>query len=354
MYLRTHLRTFNHCIMDRNQTIQSYFSILSPDFPEFIRPYLELPLLKRLSGIGLFCGTDWTTLYQNKFFYSRLDHSIGAALIVWNFTKDKRQTLAALLHDVSTPAFSHVMDFRNGDALTQESTEDENKKMVEENKELCQLLLADGILPEEVSDYHIYPIADNDLPRLASDRLEYMFTTGMIMRDIWTLDRIEACYRDLTIMKNEDGIDELGFSSESLAVEYCIKCCQTGLIMVRNENKLALSLLAHLAEIAIRENLLNETDIHTKSETEIMKIFDQIRTEEFRIPYQTFRNMTEIIRSEQALPNCYSISLEVKRRYIDPLCNGIRISCINEEAKQAINDVLTFQDSPYASVKYVG
>lgn len=340
--------------MDRNQTIQSYFHTLSPDYPEFIRPYLELPLLKRLSGIGLFCGTDWTALYENKFFYSRLDHSIGAALIVWNFTKDKKQTLAALLHDVSTPAFSHVMDFRNGDALTQESTEDENKRMVEQDEDLRQLLLADGILPEEVSDYHIFPIADNDLPRLASDRLEYMFTTGMIMRDIWTLDRIAACYNDLEIMKNEDGIDELGFRTESLAVEYCNKCCQTGLIMIRNENKLALSLLAHLAEIAIRENHLSEAEIHTKGEAEIMKIFDQITTEEFCTPYRTFRNMTEITRSQHALPDCYSISLEVKRRYIDPLCNGKRISEINEEARQSINHVLTFQDSLYASVKYIG
>lgn len=340
--------------MDRNQTIQAYFSILSSEFPDFIRPYLELPLLKRLSGIGLFCGTDWTTLYQNKFFYSRLDHSIGAALIVWNFTKDKRQTLAALFHDVSTPAFSHVMDFRNGDALTQESTEDENKRMVEQDEELRQLLLADGIQPEEVSDYHIFPIADNNLPRLASDRLEYMFTTGMIMGDIWTLDRIAACYNDLTIMTNEDGVDELGFRTESLAVEYCAKCCQTGLIMIRNENKLALSLLAHLAEIAIRGNHLSETEIHTKSEAEIMEIFDRITSEHFSMPYRTFRNMTEIERTDQAIPECYSISLEVKRRYIDPLCNGKRISEISKESSEAINHLLTFQDSAYASIRYIG
>lgn len=339
--------------MDRDHSIQSYFTILSSDFPEFIRPYLELPLLKRLSGIGLFCGTDWTALYQNKFFYSRLDHSIGAALIVWNFTKDKKQTLAALLHDVSTPAFSHVMDFRNGDALTQESTEDENKRMIETDDALRSILTTDGLKPEEVSDYHIYPIADNDLPRLASDRLEYMFTTGMIMGDIWDLESISACYNDLAVMTNEDGLDEIGFKTEALATEYCEKCCETGMIMIRNENKLALSLLAHLAEIAIQKKYMTEKDISLKSEKEIIDLFDRIADEEFALPYRTFRNMTEITRSQHALPDCYSISLEVKRRYIDPLCNGVRISAINSRAKQCIEKVLTFSDSPFASVKYL-
>ena len=108
--------------------IASYHRILSADFPEFINKYVDLPILQRLSGIGLLCGTDWTPLYRNRFFYSRLDHSIGVALILWHFTHDRAETLAGLLHDVSTPVFSHVADFRNGDALTQESTETKTKR----------------------------------------------------------------------------------------------------------------------------------------------------------------------------------------------------------------------------------
>lgn len=69
------------------EIINAYYEILSKDFPAFLHPYLELPLLRRLEGVGLLCGTDWTSLYNNRFFYSRLDHSIGVALIIWNFTK---------------------------------------------------------------------------------------------------------------------------------------------------------------------------------------------------------------------------------------------------------------------------
>ena len=83
--------------------IKKYHKILSPDYPDFIDKYLALPILARLKGVGLLCGTDWTKLYKNRFHYSRLDHSVGVALIIWHFTHDKVQTLAGLFHDASTP-----------------------------------------------------------------------------------------------------------------------------------------------------------------------------------------------------------------------------------------------------------
>ena len=71
---------------------------------------------------------------QNRFFYSNLEHSIGVALIVWNFTKDKKQTLAGLFHDISTPVFKHCIDFLNGDYETQESTEELTTYMIKNSK----------------------------------------------------------------------------------------------------------------------------------------------------------------------------------------------------------------------------
>ena len=77
-----------------------YQKILCPDCPPFLQKYLNLKILERLKGIGLLCGTDWTPLFHNRFYYSRYDHSLNCALIVWNWTRDKKLALAALLHDV--------------------------------------------------------------------------------------------------------------------------------------------------------------------------------------------------------------------------------------------------------------
>ena len=89
---------------EREKIISRYHNILCPqkDYPAFIDKYIALPIMQRLSGIGLLCGSDWTKLFCNRFYYSRLDHSKGVALIIWHFTHDKAQTLAGLFHDVSS------------------------------------------------------------------------------------------------------------------------------------------------------------------------------------------------------------------------------------------------------------
>lgn len=106
----------NKFIQNLNPTIQQYFNILSPEgIPDFLFPYIETKEMQRIGKISMNCGTDYTQIFHNKFFYSNLEHSIGVALIVWHFTKDKKQTLSGLFHDIATPVFKHCIDFMNGD-----------------------------------------------------------------------------------------------------------------------------------------------------------------------------------------------------------------------------------------------
>ena len=74
-----------------------------------------------------------------------MDHSVGVALIIWNFTKDKKQTLAGLFHDIATPIFKHCIDFMNGDYETQESTEELTTCIIKNSKEIMALLERDNI-----------------------------------------------------------------------------------------------------------------------------------------------------------------------------------------------------------------
>ena len=121
--------------------LQEYFKILSPDgIPEFLNEYIETPQMQKQEGISTSCGTVYSKLFNHKFLNTTLDHSIGVALIVWNFTKDKKQTLAGLFHDIATPVFKHAIDFMNGDYETQESTEELTKQIISESKEIMKLL----------------------------------------------------------------------------------------------------------------------------------------------------------------------------------------------------------------------
>ncbi len=346
-----------------NFTSKNYHKILSKEFPEFLYDYIKLPILSRLKNVSLLCGTDFTPLFHNYFHYSRFEHSLGVALITWNFTHDKKQTLASLLHDVSSPAFSHVNDFRNGDALTQESTENLNKKFIDENQELKSLLQKDKISFQEVDNYHIYPICDNDCPGLSADRLEYMYPSGAALDKVWNLAEVQKNYSHIQVLKNGKMIDELGFDSEEEALLYTKKFCETSLILQHNEDKIAMQLMADILSCAIKNQIVNENDFYKKGETELIKIFDDFASTKtdlrFSKLFWTYKNMTKVISSEKELPNHYCVSLKVKKRYVDPLvltdknskC-AKRISQVNKNANKIIKDFLNFEDSKFACVEY--
>ncbi len=350
--------------------IEEYYKILCPKFPNFLKKYIELPIMQRLSGIGLLCGTDWTSLYKNRFFYSRLDHSVGVALIIWNFTKDKTQTIAGLLHDVSTTVFSHVSDFRKGDALTQTSTEEPTTKMILSDSALCKLLESDGIEPKDVVDYHIYPIADNEIPSLSADRLEYMYPSGLALDGSWTFEEIAKTYNDLTILTNEENKEELGFKTIEMAELYCKKFCMIGHILQLNENKLCLQLLSQIMSKAVELDVLQEEDFMTLSESKIIEKIESfiskktlsMEEQKFATMYNTFRKMTKVEHTNQKLPEdkYFCVSLKVKQRYINPLVKvgansqqAKQLSEVSDFANKLIKDFLEYEDTKFGCVKLI-
>lgn len=359
-----------HSQTKKSFDIEEYYKILCPEFPNFLKKYIELPIMQRLSGIGLLCGTDWTSLYKNRFFYSRLDHSVGVALIIWNFTKDKTQTIAGLLHDVSTTVFSHVSDFRKGDALTQTSTEEPTTKMILSDSALCKLLESDGIEPKDVVDYHIYPIADNEIPSLSADRLEYMYPSGLALDGSWTFEEIAKTYNDLIILKNEENKEELGFKTIEMAELYCKKFCMIGHILQLNENKLSLQLLSQIMSKAVELDVLQEEDFMTLSESKIIEKIESfiskktlsIEEQKFATMYNTFRKMTKVEHTSQKLPEdkYFCVSLKVKQRYINPLVKvgansqqAKRLSEVSDFANKLIKDFLEYEDTKFGCVRLI-
>lgn len=82
------------------------------------------------------CGCEYTSFsrFRNLEPYSRYEHSLGVALIIWHFTGNITQSLAGLLHDVATPVFAHVVDFMCNDHLKQEAKHIYNDLIVLENE----------------------------------------------------------------------------------------------------------------------------------------------------------------------------------------------------------------------------
>ena len=93
--------------------------------PLFLQQLAQTPPVQRLRQVGMSCGCEYTQFppFVHSTPYSRYEHSLGVALIVWHFTGNRAQAAAGLLHDAATPTFAHVVDFLLGDHLRQEATE---------------------------------------------------------------------------------------------------------------------------------------------------------------------------------------------------------------------------------------
>lgn len=333
--------------------MKEYLKILSNEIPDFLNDYINTPQMQKLAGISVSCGTYYTKLFDKMVWYSSLDHSIAVSLIVWNFTKDKKQTIAGLFHDIATPVFKHSIDFMNGDYKKQESTEELTTQIISGSKEIMSLLKRDGIKIEEVDNYHIYPIADNDTPMLSADRLEYTLSNGLgACKNIWSLEDVKEIYENIEIQKNEQGIEELGFKDIKIAEKFVKGMRRLSNSYIDNKRKFSMQFLADIMKIMSSQNLITKKDLYELSEKEVIERIENCDYAEISQKFDMWKNAHEIKESDEKVKNKYCVSIDAKIRYINPLVNGIRISEISEVAKEEIQKALEFKTKKYAYLDF--
>ncbi len=326
---------------------KEYYQILSPDYPDWLDEYINTKELQSQKYVSVTNGTIYTDLLDIDTFYSSLDHSIAVALVVWHFTKDKKQTLAGLFHDIATPAFKHCVDILNGDALKQESTEQLTTEFIKKSDDVMKLLKRDGIKLEEIDDYHIYPIADNDTPQLSADRLEYSLSNGLYLYHQFTLDDIREIYNDIEIQKNESGEIELGFKTKAIARKFVKTTSKLSTIYRGKETRYSMFFITELLKKLKDEGKLTVQDLFDRKESDIIKIIEDSDCKE---AFDTWRKATKLKVSPTPPEEVFSTNQPVKLRYIDPLWNGVRMSKACKIAKAAIDKAISFDTSGYVYI----
>ena len=303
----------------------NHYAIYHGGVPPFLEDYLALHMLQRLRRVGMNCGCEYTAFprFRGLAPYSRYDHSLGVALIVWHFTGDAAQTVAGLLHDIATPTFAHVVDFMRGDYLRQEATEAGTEAMIAGSPQLQALLRRDGLTTADVCDYHRYPIADNDSPRLSADRLEY--TLGNALNyGFCTLEGIQRLYGDLRVGAGEDGLPELAFAHGDVAEAFARVALKCAGIYVSDEDRYAMQRLSELLKDAVARGVIGEGDLWGTEPEVIDRLLSDERTAG---GWRAFRALSVIERSDHPGPGEGWRRICAKRRCIDPLTlDGDRVS----------------------------
>ena len=336
-------------IETRNNLIKTYFKVLSPIFPDWLNEYIETERMLKQQYISVTCGKIYSKLFNYDEDYNSLDHSIAVALIIWNFTHDKKQTLSGLFHDIATPAFKHCVDFLNGDYMNQESTEDLTKTLIEESKDIMSLLRKDKIKIEEVCDYHIYPIADNDTPQLSADRLEYSLSNGLIVFKINTIDNIKEIYNDIEIQTNEKGICELGFKKKKIARKLVKNTSLLSVCYRDDATRFYMQAIADILKKVSQDGLITKKDLYELKEKKVIEI---IKKSNYGNIFNKLLNATKVNVSDEEPKKLYYVKHGAKIRYIDPLFNGKRMSKQCKIAKKMIDKNLSYDMDKYVYLDY--
>lgn len=339
----------NNYLQNLNEEVRGYLKILSPEFPQWLLEYINTPEMLRLDGIGMSCGTLYTKVYNDKYFYSSLTHSIAVALIIWHFTQDKKQTISGLFHDIATPTFKHCIDFMNGDSEHQESTEEMTEQIIKNSKEIMTLLERDNIKVEEVSDYHIYPIADNDTPRLSADRFEYTLSGGLYQVKVFELKDIEKYYNNIIILKNEDGIEELSFQDIKLCENFIHDISKLWPRWVEDEDRLCMQFIADIVKSMNIKEYITVDDLYKFSEKEVLQLIQNCEDNYIKNAFKNFQNATRssVYKSDELNNEIYCTSVKGKKRYINPLVlldnKILRIKDVSSLANNDINNFLNMK-----------
>ena len=346
------------CLRNLNSAHRDFLQALSPEFPAWLLKYIAAPEFQRLSGVSMINGIESGGLFNFPEQNTVFSHSIGVALILWRFTHDKRQTLAGLFHDIASPAFKHTIDYLNGDSETQESIEERTSEIIRNSRAIMRQLKKDGIMAGEISDYKLYPLADNNVPNLAADRLEYSLSNSHFLYEIWDLGQVKRFVDNLVVLKNENDIDELGFRDLDVCKAYVKEGLEGFANYHSDEMRVTMQFIADILKSMILHDLITIDDLYTMNEREvvdwILSCGDKTISEAFR----NFQRATSIYANSTAKKDRYCTNVKSKIRYVVPLVQdedaetSQRITEVSASTHRAIKKYLDEKTSKYVGFDF--
>lgn len=335
----------------RSKEIEKYHSILNDEIPDSVRKLVDIPEISRLSGISAHCGADYTKLGLYRFFYSKLDHDIGVALIMSKFGQDVKAITSGMLHDISATSFAHVYNFMKEDYRFEKNTHKSNAfDMIIASEGLFKFFIENEISIMDVYDESRYPLFNNLTPKLSADRLEYILENSLNL-SLTTLDEVANIYNDLTVEKNETFNNEFCFQTVDIAEKFCALSIEVGSVFNSYEQKFAMQFLADTLSLMIKRGIITEDDLYKYSDKVIMDMGVNCNAEDVIKSWQQFFNIEKIYTSFNKPVDKYAVQILSKRRYVDPLVKTnkglFRTSRISDKSKNKIYDFLVNNTDMY-------
>ena len=138
---------------------------------------------------------------------TRFDHSLGVMLLVRRLGAATAEQIAALLHDVSHTAFSHVIDYVF-DRHVNQGYHEEHKIEYVSGTDIPAALAKHGYDWLDFMDEADFTLLEQNLPRLCADRLDYFLRDSLDL-GLAAAPEVSAALEHLTVAEGRIVTDSL-------------------------------------------------------------------------------------------------------------------------------------------------
>ncbi|KAH6639931.1 hypothetical protein BKA67DRAFT_587941 [Truncatella angustata] len=130
---------------------------------------LGSPALARLAGVNQHGISGLLNITPRV---TRMEHSVGAMLLVRHVGARVDEQVAALLHDIGHTTMSHVVDFALS-APGEGSYHEVHKMRYVETTRIPEILARHGFADLRPLEEELFPLVEQPAPHLCADRLDY-------------------------------------------------------------------------------------------------------------------------------------------------------------------------------------
>lgn len=337
---------------NRNSNVMALHNLYCADVPDYLKDFIEVPEVSRINGIEQNAGIDFSGFNIYKYHYSMLDHSLGVALILNNFVTNKKQIIAALLHDIDVPAFlysSYLIDKSNFDKNDNELF---TYDFIVGSNKLFDYFIKNNVDISDMCDYTKYPLAYNVRPKLCAHRLEYFLHTAFLT-GMYSLEQIKEIYDDLFVTANEDKMPEFCFRTPGIAKEFCYLTIECGKKYRSYEAKYAMKFISDTLAAMIRREVITRKDLYTYSDRVIMDMGLSCSDKRISDRWKALPTLNKVYTKFNPVEGRKCFKIKGELRYVDPLVRlaindfDLRLSDIDKTVKQEIDEYLNSDTDLY-------
>jgi HD superfamily phosphohydrolase len=264
---------------------------------------LNCPAIKRLQSlymggiVGLLGAGPRATRYE---------HSVGAMLLVRKLCGSVEQQAAALLHDVSHTALSHVIDYVL-DSPSRQAFHDDRKEDYLAGTNVPDICERHGVDWRLLADEAHWPLLEQEAPRLCADRVDYTW------RDVEAVGAMTAA----EVSENADALvasqGRMAFSAERAARVFAEAYLACNELCWMSPRGLGLYMMAADAlRLALERGVIHQHELWTTD--------DQLWRRIVGAPDAKVRRLAERVNSDTTFSQSPDGEIRVfpKIRFVDP------------------------------------